>query len=70
MNISSPVDNSWGPILYVLLLIALLAIKELVGTSARDERWQAFGRSLNIAIVPLTILFLILAAIRIVDAMH
>jgi hypothetical protein len=70
MNILSPIDNSWGPVLFALLLLALLAIRELVGGSATDERWQAFRRSLNIAILPLTILFMIFATLRIIDALH
>ena len=70
MNIRSPIDDSWGPVLFAVLLLALLAIKELAGTSAADERWPAFRRSLNMAIVPMTILFMIFAALRIVDALH
>ena len=53
-------------ILVLLLLIALLMLKELASTL--EERWQTLARLLNIAIVPLLVVFCFTIAIRIINA--
>jgi hypothetical protein len=49
----------------VVILITLLVLKELVSTL--EGKWQAFGRFLNIAIVPLLATFFIIVVIRMAD---
>lgn len=49
-----------------VVLITLLILKELVSAAQLPGRWKAWGRYLNIAIVPLLVIFLITVAIRII----
>jgi hypothetical protein len=51
----------------VLTLISLLVAKELA--SASDERWQRFGRGLNVAIVPLLMVFTAIVAAKVVEVL-
>jgi hypothetical protein len=50
-----------------LLLLALLAIREIARVSA-DPRWRALARALNVAIVPPLIVFLTVVVLRIYEA--
>ena len=52
----------------ILLLVTLLVLKEMA--SSLEDRWQVFGRFLNIAIAPLLITFCITVVIRIVDVLR
>jgi hypothetical protein len=67
MTLDTALSASLGTI-STLLLITLLVLKELASTL--EDRWQAFGRFLNIAIVPLLITFFITVVIRIVDVLR
>jgi hypothetical protein len=49
--------------LTAILLIALLVVKELASASLR-RKWRTFAAYLNVAVVPLLIIFLINVAVR------
>ena len=53
----------------ILALIALLVQKELIG-SLQGERAKRFSRVVNIAIVPLAIIFLVTIAVKIADMLQ
>jgi ABC-type uncharacterized transport system involved in gliding motility auxiliary subunit len=67
MALDVPVSASLS-VMAILLLIILMVLKELASTSER--RWQALGRFLNIAIVPLLITFFITVTTRIADVLR
>ena len=52
----------------IFTLLALLIQKELV-TSVRGRFARALGRALNIGIVPLLIVFVLVVAVKVVDAL-
>jgi len=52
----------------IFTLLALLVQKELV-TSARGRFARALGRVLNVGIVPLLIVFALVVAVKVVDAL-
>jgi hypothetical protein len=67
------VDTSWDAaasftlmVLSIILLVLLLVVKELA--LARGRQWKAFGRMLNVAIVPLVITFAVTVLVRILGA--
>lgn len=49
-----------------ILLIALLIAKELISAAQLQGRWKAWDHFLNIAIVPLLVIFSITVALRII----
>jgi hypothetical protein len=51
----------------VVLLIALLVVKELVSTL--EGPWERLGRYLNVVILPLLTVFGVSVALRVVDAL-
>jgi len=53
----------------IFTLLALLVQKELI-TSARGRFAHALGRVLNIGIVPLLIVFVLIVAVRVADALN
>jgi hypothetical protein len=59
--------NGQVGIVVALLLLALLAIREVARVSA-GPRWQALARALTIAATPLVIIFLATVAILIAEA--
>ena len=60
-----------GPLAIVvtLLLLALLVQKEMTSV-AKDSRTWKLGRALSIAIVPLLIAFILIAAVRLIEILH
>ena len=54
--------------LSTLLLIFLLATKEVV-TADRRQIFKAFGKSLDIGILPLLIVFMLIVAFKILEVM-
>ena len=70
ISLISPVEFTLGSILSVSLLITLLVLKVSASATAPASRWQAFGRFLNIALVPLLIPFFITVAIKINDILR
>ena len=58
-----PVLSAALAVLAIVLLIVLLVIKELVST--KEGRWRLFGRYLNVAILPLLVVFCITVMLRI-----
>ena len=60
-----------GPLAIVvtLLLLALLGQKEMTSV-AKDSRTWKLGRALSIAIVPLLIAFILIAAVRLIEILH
>jgi hypothetical protein len=67
LNLDPALAASLGSIA-VLVLIALLMLKELASTA--EGEWQAFGRFLNVAILPLLVAFCITVALRVVDVLN
>ena len=57
-------------VLSALMLITLLALKELALASALRRRWQALARFLNVAIAPLTITFLVTVALTLISILR
>jgi len=53
----------------VMALLALLVQKEVTG-SAANHRVRKLSRTLNIAIAPLLIAFLLIAASKVAEALH
>jgi hypothetical protein len=49
--------------LTAILLIALLVVKELASASLR-RKWRTFAAYLNVAVVPLLIIFLVNVTVR------
>jgi hypothetical protein len=66
LNLDPALYASLGAIA-VLILIALLALKELVSTL--EGRWQTLARYLNVPIVPLLVTFCVTVGIKISDAL-
>jgi hypothetical protein len=56
-------------LIVILTLIALLVQKELIG-GLQGERAQRLSRALNIAIVPLVVVFVASVAIKIADVLR
>ena len=56
-------------LLAVVALLILLVQKEII-SSASDSRGQTFGRVLNVAIVPLFLVFLFLVAVKVAEALR
>jgi hypothetical protein len=52
------------PLVGLLVLLTLLLLKE-ISACGDDPRWQAFGRTLNIGILPLVILFVLVVVTRV-----
>ena len=59
---------SLGLIAAIALLIFL--VQKEIAVSISDSRAKVFGRFLNIAIVPLFLVFLFLVAVKLVEALH
>ena len=53
----------------ILTLVSLPAQKELV-TAVDSPRARAFGRVLNVAIVPLLMAFALIVAVRVAEALR
>jgi len=70
LSVITPVEIILGTILSALLLIVFLVLKQLASATDVESKWQAFGRFLNIALVPLLITFFITVAIRIKDLLR
>jgi len=68
-NIPTILQNSQAGIVVAVLLLALLAVREVARVSA-GPRWQALARALTIAATPLAIIFLATVAVLIVQAFH
>lgn len=49
-----------------VLLIALLTLQVLISATESQGRWKALGHFLNLAIVPLLVIFSIIVAIRLI----
>ncbi len=56
-------------LIVVLTLIALLVQKELIG-GLESQRARQIGRALNIAIVPLVVVFIASVAIKVADVLR
>ena len=56
-------------VIIALLLLVLLAQKDLTAT-AKDSRTRKLSRALSIAIIPLVIAFLIIAAVRLMEILR
>jgi hypothetical protein len=67
MNSLATFMNGQVGIALALLLLTLLAIREVARVSA-GPRWQALARALTIAATPLVIIFLATVAILIAEA--
>jgi hypothetical protein len=66
-NVPAILQNSQLGIALALLLLALLAVREVARVSA-GPRWKALARWLTVASIPILILFLMTAAIYIIQA--
>ena len=55
--------------LAVLMLLGMLISKEVVGAS-EEPRWQALGKALNIAVIPLLLGFLLIAVVKVIELLH
>ena len=53
----------------IVTLLSLLIQKELV-TALATPRAKAFGRALDVAIVPLLMVFFTVAAVRVIDVLR
>lgn len=53
----------------ILTLLALLMVKELT-TGAESKRLQRLSRALNIGLVPLLVVFALIVAVKIADALR
>jgi len=51
------------------MLLGMLISKEVAGTS-EEPRWQALGKALNIAVIPLLLGFLLIAVVKIIELLH
>jgi hypothetical protein len=69
MNNLALFANGQAGIAVALLLLMLLAIRELASASA-GPRWQALAHALNVAITPIFIIFLATLAILAVQTFH
>ncbi len=49
-----------------VLLVALLTVQVLISATESQGRWKALGHFLNIAIVPLLVIFSIIVAVRLI----
>jgi hypothetical protein len=67
MNNLANFMNAQAGIAVALLLLALLALREVARVSA-GPRWQALARAVTIAATPILIIFLATVAILIVSA--
>jgi hypothetical protein len=56
-------------LLAVVLLLGMFISKEVVGSS-EGSRWQALSKALNLAIIPLLLGFLLIAAVKIIETLH
>lgn len=56
-------------LLALVLLLGMFVSKEVVGTS-EEPRWQALSKALNLAIIPLLLGFLLIAAVKIIETLH
>jgi len=52
----------------VLMLIFYLAAKEVLAASS-DSRWRLLGQRLNVAVLPLFLVFITIVATRVADVM-
>ena len=56
-------------LLTVVMLLGMFISKEVVSAS-EDSRWQAFSKALNLAIIPLLLGFLLIAAVKVIEILH
>jgi len=59
------IDNVLGPEFIAVLVIALLVVKELAAASMKHN-WRLFARYLNVALVPLLVIFFINIAFKMI----
>lgn len=67
-TVTAAVFGGFG-LLAVLMLLGMLISKEVVGAS-EEPRWQALGKALNIAVIPLLLGFLLIAVVKIIELLH
>lgn len=66
-NVPAILQNGQVGVAVALLLLALLALREVARVSA-GPRWQALARALKVAATPILIIFMTTAAIYIIEA--
>ena len=66
-NVPEILQNGQVGVALALLLLALLALREVARVST-GPRWKALARGLTVAAIPILIIFLTTAAIYIIQA--
>jgi len=56
-------------LLAIILLLGLLISKEVV-SAGETPRLQALSRALNVAIIPLLLGFVLIAAVKVIEVLH
>lgn len=55
--------------LTVVMLLGMFISKEVV-SSSEDSRWRAFSKSLNLAIIPLLLGFILIAVVKVLEVLR
>ena len=56
-------------LLTVVMLLGMFISKEVV-SSSEESRWRSFSKALNLALIPLLLGFLLIAAVKILEVLR
>jgi sulfite exporter TauE/SafE len=56
-------------LLTVVMLLGMFISKEVV-SSSEESRWRSFSKGLNLALIPLLLGFLLIAAVKVLEVLH